>query len=232
MEEKDIALSQRQCNESESYCPICYDKFWSHVVWQCRFCTGEYHFLCILEWLLRKYNCPCCRANERPIFNIMVNQEVFVILPTTPSELTLWLKHMHFLICQSFQATVESSGDSFVGYGIPMAFRCLYTLFKHLLRFVMPHLMPLLVFIFLYISKLLQLLVRVAERHLMLIIWLLNAPFNIWSFISRHLIRIGHSTFDILWKMLDQLLKGEFFFNPRSHLSVPLLRIHLIAERG
>merc|ERR1719427_2197622 len=105
----------------------------------------------------------------------MVNQEVFVIFPTTPSELTLWLKHMHFLICQSFQAAVVSSGDSFVGYGIPMAVQFLYTLVKHWLRFVIPHLVPLLVLIFLYISKLLQLLVRAAEGHLMVIIWLLTA---------------------------------------------------------
>jgi len=229
MEEKEIATSPPQCIE-QSYCPICYDKFYSHVVWQCRSCTAEYHFLCILEWLLRKYNCPCCRANERPIFSIMVNQEAFVILPTTPSELTLWLKHIRFLMRQSFQAAVESTGEAVVGYGIPAAIQILWTLVKHWLRFVLPHLLPILVLIFLYIFKILQLLVQVVEGQLMVLIWIASAPYLLITFISHHLKRFGHATFNVLLRWFEQMLKGELFVDTRTRTSAALLRIPFMAR--
>lgn len=232
MEEKEVAVSPRQREDSHSPCPICYDKFWSDVVWQCRSCKAEYHFLCILEWLLRKYNCPCCRANARPIFNIIVNQEVFVLLPTTPSELTVWLKQIHFLILQSFQAAAESSGEGVVGYGIPMAIQFFFKLTKHWLWFILPHLVPILILIFLYISKMLQMLVRVLEGNLIVLIWVISTPFRIISFIARNLNRLGHAAFGILWSMIEQRLQGELVFNPRSHTSDPLLQMPVIGERG
>jgi len=95
---------------SDRTCPICQNKFES-LAWSCRKCSGEFHFLCIVEWLMVKYNCPCCRANKTPIVELRVSEENVLTIPSSHHDFRLWILYLRLLI---YQISVETSFTTIV----------------------------------------------------------------------------------------------------------------------
>lgn len=60
-------------SDDDACCPICHDDIkkgvWRKVFYACK---HAYHIRCINEWLVRRLNCPMCRAPV--IFNSTIYQ--------------------------------------------------------------------------------------------------------------------------------------------------------------
>ncbi|MCD7448594.1 hypothetical protein HAX54_044541 [Datura stramonium] len=52
--------------EAEEICVICHTEFKHEETIGTLGCGHEYHTSCIKQWLLRKKNCPMCRASVLP----------------------------------------------------------------------------------------------------------------------------------------------------------------------
>ena len=55
-------------SEIEDKCSICLEKKVNNmVIYQCRQCKHQFHKNCLDKWLLRKYECPDCRFNNKTL---------------------------------------------------------------------------------------------------------------------------------------------------------------------
>lgn len=53
--------------KNEEICAICYMEFEHEEIVGTLGCGHEYHAGCIKQWLLKKKNCPICRASVFPL---------------------------------------------------------------------------------------------------------------------------------------------------------------------
>jgi len=172
--EKKTESSPSVSSDKDRICPICWNRFESQP-WSCRTCSSEFHFLCILEWLMKKYNCPCCRANNTPIFEARVSPENVLSMPSSLHDLRLWILYLRLL---AYQISVETSLSTVVRLiyaGITLWFK----LYLHTLKMLFVIIMDRLVY------PLLRILLGLIESWKDFVFDILRSiGRGIWSFIK------------------------------------------------